>query len=237
MKTVPLPTPDEVHVWFGTLAVEPQELARLQRFLSPDERKRAERLLTPLLRERFVAGRGFLRETLGSYLELPPEEVVFAYGEHGKPYLPVESGQGLSFNLSHGGDAVLLAVARGRQMGIDIEKVRHDLPFQAMASRYFSPRERDELFGLPPDRQMHAFYRCWTRKEACLKGWGTGFSRPSDSLDIPFLTADPTAIVMKHPHSGESGVWWIADLPVPPGHLAALAVTGDAPIIRSFRAT
>ena len=66
------------------------------RVLSPDEARRAARLVFPRDRDRYVAARSRLRETVGEHLGVTPQAVRFRYGEHGRPDV-----DGLHFNLSH----------------------------------------------------------------------------------------------------------------------------------------
>ena len=224
------PAAGEVHIWFNALDLQGAELARREQYLSPDERARADRLLDRRTRDRFVAGRGFLRETLARYLGLKPVDLHFAPEEHGKPGL---AGSGsLSFNLSHADDCAILAVAFDRAVGIDLERMRDDLQFREMAQQFYSSRERTELFSLPRDRQRAAFFRCWTRKEAYLKGCGSGFSQPTDSFDISLLPGHPPALIEHRSAPGEVSRWTIVDIPVPEGYCAALAVEGGYPLIR-----
>ncbi|KAF0221769.1 MAG: 4'-phosphopantetheinyl [Geobacteraceae bacterium] len=235
MNRVPTPAAGEVHIRFIHLDREPGELARLERFLSPDERIRAGRLRDRQARDRFVAGRGFLRETLAGCLGREPERLRLAVGEHGKPSLAGEEGsKGLRFSLSHAEDLAILAVARDCEIGVDLERMRDNVPFRQMAQRFFSPRERDELFTLPPPLQLPAFFRCWTRKEAYLKGCGTGFSQPSDCFAVTLLPGHPPALMEHLTSPGEPARWRIVDIAVPDGCCAALAAEGETPVIRCF---
>jgi 4'-phosphopantetheinyl transferase len=227
-----IPVAGEVHIRFGSLDLQGAELARRERYLSPDERVRADRLLDRQTRDRFVAGRGFLRETLARYLGREPVDLRFATGEHGKPGLvEAPGGSSLCFNLSHADGSAILAVAGNREVGIDLERMREELQFREMAQQFYSLRERTELFSLPPDLQLAAFYRCWTRKEAYLKGCGRGFSQPSDSFDMSLLPGHPTALVEHRSTPGAASRWTIVDIPVPEGYCAALAVEGEIPVI------
>jgi 4'-phosphopantetheinyl transferase len=233
MNRPTLPAAGEVHIRFTHLDRHGADLAQLERFLSTAERARADRLLDRLTRDRFVAGRGFLRATLAEYLGLQPADLRFAAGEHGKPRLIEEAGSGsLRFNLSHADDRAILAVAGTSEVGIDLERVRDDLPFREMAQRFYSSRERAELFSLPEDRQLAAFFRCWTRKEAYLKGCGRGFSQPSDSFDISLLPGHPPALLEHRTDPGAASRWKIVDIPVSESYCAALAVEGELPVVR-----
>lgn len=233
MNRPELPASGEVQVRAAPLDRPGAELARLERLLSADELARAGRLLDRLARDRFIAGRAFLRETLAGYLGEEPAAVGLAAGEFGKPCLAdPEQGGRLRFNLSHAGDRLLLAVAADREVGIDLELVREGLPLLEMAERFFSPRERAELFSLPPGQLPAAFYRCWTRKEAYLKGSGSGFSQPSDGFDVSLLPGHPPALLAHRRSPAEPARWSLIDLPVPEGYRAALAAAGGTPVIR-----
>jgi 4'-phosphopantetheinyl transferase len=195
--------------------------------LSPDERARADRLLRRQARERLVAGRLFLRRTLGHCLGLDPADILLESNEWGKPRLGGEqAASGLCFNLSHSDDWAILALSRGAELGVDIELVREDLEFVPIARRYFSPREREELFSLPEEEQRAAFYCCWTRKEAYLKGVGRGLSIPTDSFDVSLLPGHPPCLTGHCLDPAEIDRWSLADIPLPPGLCGALAVKG-----------
>ena len=104
-----LAEPGEVHAWRIPLDLSGTLIDRLAPTLAPDELARADRLRVPRGRERFIAGRGALRDILGRYLGVPADRLSFLYGGRGKPALP---GSGLEFNLTHSGGLALLAVAR-----------------------------------------------------------------------------------------------------------------------------
>jgi len=223
----------EVHVIRFSLDKEKVELHRLQRFLSPDELARADRLRDGQTSKRFVAGRGTLREILGGYLALAPGSLKIEVGAFGKPKLAVGQGEsGLCFNLSHSGDLAILAVSSGCELGIDLELQQDDLLFQGMAAQYFSSSEQTELFSLPPEMQLAAFYRCWTRKEAYLKGCGSGFSLPANVCDVSLLHGQPPALLQHRTRPAEPARWHLMDLTAPDGYYAALAVRGAVPVIR-----
>jgi 4'-phosphopantetheinyl transferase len=71
-------------------------------------------------RDRFVSGRGQLRELLASYLGEPPGKLRFRYSSYGKPAL---SGFELHFNVSHSGGLALLAFSTDHEIGVDDVRV------------------------------------------------------------------------------------------------------------------
>ncbi|MBC8017430.1 MAG: 4-phosphopantetheinyl transferase family protein, partial [Verrucomicrobia bacterium] len=117
-----------------------------------------------------------------------------------------------------------LALAERCQLGIDLEQLREDLPFKAMAQQFFSRREQADLFSLPAGLQPAAFYRCWTRKEAYLKGVGSGFSQPADLCDVSLLPDQPPALLAHRSDPEQPSKWSLIDLDVPIGFCAALAI-------------
>ncbi|QWV95382.1 4'-phosphopantetheinyl transferase superfamily protein [Geomonas oryzisoli] len=201
---------------------------RLIGFLSQDELRRGARLLDPEKRELFLVGRGLVREILADLVGEEPGRLVFAEGEFGKPSLVAgQAAEGLRFNVSHSGGQLLIAACYGAEIGVDLEEIRQELAFRPMAERYFSVREREELFGLDPRQQLEAFYRCWTRKEAYMKATGSGFSQPSTGFDVSLRPGEPAALLGHGAEPAELGRWRLVDLPVPSGYCAALALNSS----------
>jgi len=241
VKHPSLPGPGTVHVWQASLAVDDARLDALREHLSPEEDARGARLLDPLAKRRFWAGRGILRSILASYLSADPADIRFGTGPSGKPFLQAEppprvpslsrggTGWGwvsshLSFNLSHSHDLLVLAVTPGDEIGVDVEVMRDDLDFAPLARTCFSAAEQETLFGLPAELQRVAFYRCWTRKEAYLKGTGSGFSRSSTLFDVTLRSGDEAALVEHREFPADVINWRLYDLDVLSGYCASLAV-------------
>jgi len=233
-----VPARGQVHLRLVSLSCNAHELERLQGFLTEDELQRCTRLIDPERRDRAIAGRGLLRELLAGYLGEKPEELLLSEGEFGKLHLSdhLESDS-LSFNLSHAGNHLLLAVCVGCEVGVDLELVREDLDFRPMAERYFSERERRELFSLPQEEQRAAFYRCWTRKEAYLKGTGTGFSQPANAFDVSLLPQHPPQLLEHRGAPAEVERWSIRDIVLPGEYCGAVAMEGENLELKTFFAT
>ena len=109
---------------------------------------------------------------LGATLGRPPEQVAFAYGDHGKPRLAVTDSGPVEFNLAHSHGLALCAVTVGRVIGIDIEAVRAFDNAERIIDRFFSTHEQAEFLALPDAERVAAFFRGWSRKEAFLKAIG-----------------------------------------------------------------
>ncbi len=195
-------------------------------FLSGEERERAARFHFERDRGRYTVCRSVLRELLAGYLDAAPEGIEFRYGPAGKPELTEGS---LRFNVSHSHDLALIAMARERELGVDIERVRAGVEREGIAERFFSPGEVAELRAVAVEERDEAFFRCWTRKEAYVKARGGGLSIPLDSFDV---TLGRERAVLSR--AVDAKRWTLTTLDPAPGYAAALVVEGSAERLRCF---
>jgi 4'-phosphopantetheinyl transferase len=216
-----------VHVWWARPSMAGP---RLQHLLDPLERRRLAGLARQSDRDRFVAGCGILRLLLSGYLDQPPESVVIVRtcrtcgGPHGKPRLTGSSR--LRLSLAHAGGRLVIAVALGHRVGVDVEPVRPDLAVGELTGQALTPGEAAELArsggGAHPAER---FLTYWTRKEATLKAIGLGLVVPLRSFRVsgpgepPRITAWPAAPGLARRIS-------LHDLGPGAGHVASLAVAG-----------
>jgi 4'-phosphopantetheinyl transferase len=218
---------DEVHVWRVSLDKPAPQIDSFLHTLAADELTRAERFYFQRDRERFIIAHGVLRAVLGLYLNRAPERLSFCYHSHGKPALVRESAEDqLRFNMSHSHGVALYAVARGREVGVDLEFIRRDLEVEQIAERFFSRRELSTLRALPTELRKEAFFLCWTRKEAYIKARGEGLSLPLDQFDVSLIPGEPAALLSTRPDSQEALRWSLQELTLASGYVAALAVEG-----------
>ena len=224
-----VPGSDEVHVWRAGLDQLSSKTHDYRLTLAADEQARADRFYFQKDRDHFIVARGVLRAILGRYLNKTPRSLVFDYNSHGKPALvsPPESDQ-IRFNVSHSDGVALYAITRGRELGIDVERIRSDVQVAEIAERFFSRREIAVLRALPTDSQRHAFFLGWTRKEAYLKARGDGLSIALDQFDVSLTPGEPAALLSTRPDSSEAPRWSLHDLVVSPDFAAALAVEGQS---------
>ncbi len=133
--------------------------------LPATERERAAQIARPGARERWVASRWALRSVLSRYLDREPAEIELGFGERGKPML-ADPDAPLRFNLSHSGELALIAVAREREVGVDVQ-----------------------LVGARPAE----FYAEWTRREAIAKCHGAGLWAPLPDSPVAVAPLDAGA--------------------------------------------
>jgi 4'-phosphopantetheinyl transferase len=219
---------NEIHIWRARLEADEQEYTRLKSLLNEEESSRANRFVFPHDRQHFTIARGTLRDLLGKYLHCLPEEIKFQTSEYGKPSLADRSG--VRFNLSHSYDLAVYVFSVGRELGIDLEKIRSEFATGEIADRYFSANERRELRALPEEQRTEAFFLCWTRKEAYVKALGDGLQMPLDTFDVS-LTPGALATL----RSSDSHRWSIRSFLPGLGYAASVVVEGQLPSIRFFR--
>ena len=131
------------------------------------------------------------------------------------------------FNVSHSGGIALLAFVRGREIGIDVEQVRSDFDLEAIARRFFSAHEQDQLFALAAETRIEAFFRCWTRKEAYIKATGDGLSLPLSQFDVSLASGEGNVLLATRPDASEAERWLLREIPASAGFVAAVCVQGQ----------
>ncbi|MEK8146434.1 4'-phosphopantetheinyl transferase superfamily protein [Streptomyces sp. M10(2022)] len=154
------------------------------------EKERAARLRRQEDRESYLAAHVGLRLLLGAYLgTLPPECRCTGCRAHRAAGRTDARGARRS--------GALLALARRRALPAGLRR-DHDRCGRGAGSCSRrrrgtrggpAPRECAEVLALPPALRARAFTRLWTRKEAYLKGLGTGLNR-LPSLDCLGGTAE-----------------------------------------------
>src|SRR4051812_48546484 len=225
----------EVHVWRASLAASPGELAGFEAILSADERTRAARFRFDVHRHRFIAGRGIQRQLLARYLDADPATLRYRLAEHGKPALDgPHAAANLRFNVSNSDDGLLIALALGRELGVDLEAVHPVVDRDAVARRFFSAPENEVYDTVPDDARDLAFFTCWTRKEAYIKAVGEGLSMPLDRFDVTLRPGEPAHLLRTRGNPDEAARWTLRELHPGPGWLAALAVEGGGWSLRLF---
>jgi 4'-phosphopantetheinyl transferase len=196
--------------------------------LSQDERRRAEQFQLEAPRRRFVITRVALRRLLSQYLDVPAADVSLAYGPRGKPMLGgTTAGGSLQFNLAHTHDLALVAVTRGCDIGVDVERLRAVSHLESIARRYFHPSEVSEILKAPVESRNEAFLRCWTAKEAVIKAVGTGLTDSLAEFCIPVAASSGAWIDMPIRAYDASKRCWLERLSPSENSIAAVAFVGE----------
>ena len=216
---------NEVQLWRAALDVDPETLDVLRSLLCADERESSRSFRFERDRVRFTAARGWLRQLLAAYLDADPAELRFDKGVNGKPRLSAAGSAWLRFNVSHSEDVAVYAVSCGHEVGVDIERVRDDLPIESIAQRFFADRELDALRGSPPRLRQRAFFEHWVRKEAYLKAVGLGLDTPLNSVEV-LPAASGTVRVLESMPPASRRAWSVHTFDAGAEYAAAVAVEG-----------
>lgn len=192
----------------------------LHSLLSPDETERAARYHHPNDQLRFGYTRGLLRVLLGQYTNQSPNRIEFVAGINRKPELT--GSVGWHFNVSHSAHWVLIALGKV-PVGVDLERINPDFPFQDVLQASFGPSEQRYINACSDARS--GFYQLWTRKEALVKATAQGLD---DTFDrVPSLPG-------VHRVAGKGGGWTVRSFTVADGYPAAVAYADSAPVPPQF---
>lgn len=228
---------DEIHVWAAPLSVESEFLEVFARTLSPDEKARAYRFKFEKHRNRFIAGRGFLRKILGRYLQINPEDLRFDYSTNGKPgFASGFADGGIHFNLAHSEELAIIAVTHIGPVGVDVECVRAMKDMDQLVARFFSTRENELFQKVPADEKPAAFFNLWTRKEALLKATGEGITRSLSLVEVSFLAGEPARLVAVAGDAEKAKEWCLKELAPAAGFVGAVAAKSTRVNIKAFAA-
>jgi 4'-phosphopantetheinyl transferase len=189
------PSATEVMVVYCTVPEgETAVIRSMLPLLSQDERERALRFRFGRDRAAFSCAHLLLRRCLEQITGRP--DWSFAEGPYGKPALPSALGSpALAFNISHTRGRVACALARGHEVGVDVETSDANVDHAGLAERNFSVREQRMLDGRTGADLAATFFSIWTMKEAVIKATGLGLQMPLDQftveVDRPAVRFDP----------------------------------------------
>jgi 4'-phosphopantetheinyl transferase len=159
-----------IHVWIIEINSQLPVLHKLQQLLSSDEKAHAARFHQDKDAQQFIITRAILRILLADTLAVQPEDIHITTLGNKKPIL-AKNDKEVHFNVSHSGDRAIVAIAN-QAVGVDIEFLQAGFEYHSVAEYAFSDMEAASL-RLSND-PVQEFFRLWTRKEAFLKGLGTG---------------------------------------------------------------
>lgn len=177
-------------------AIADDEWPKLAGLLDEAEAARAQRFAFDDDRRAYVAAHALLRARLSERsTNISPCDWRFDATPHGKPYLRAPQHDGLKVSLSHTRGMAAIAIASGREIGVDVESALTPRNAVGVADRYFAPEEAALLRAeSDPIAQSEIFFAIWTLKEAVLKADGRGLARGLDSfvvrLSPPVITSD-----------------------------------------------
>ena len=228
---------NRIDLWQVDLASDQAGLC--ESVLSADESLRADKFAFAKDRDTFVRSRGALRLILARYLPCQAGELQFQYNEHGKPRLQFPAIGDLGFNLSHSRDEALVAIARDRNIGVDLNILPgtsdQNPDWVPVAKRSFSSAEQALLFALPAASQERMFYLVWSQKEAYTKGIGEGYRYGFQRFTVAVDARGGTGLIADEKNPRFVGVWQLTRVDTGRDSIAVLAYDGpQTPRIRQL---
>jgi 4'-phosphopantetheinyl transferase len=220
---------DMVHVWRIPVEANAGVAIDFSHLLTPMEQARASRFTRDEDRLRFQLGRAATRCILARYLGMPTGKVGIDLDAVGKPKLSsstVPLDRIIQFNLSHSGSWIVAAFAHSFPVGIDVETVKADRATEDLIAYVMSDNERRVLQTLPKHKQPAAFFKCWTSKEALVKGLGVGLSIPLKAIEV-CLDPDQPAQLIAAPSEFCPSDWRLHTLGFSQDYAATLAVAAQ----------
>jgi 4'-phosphopantetheinyl transferase len=174
--------PDSAEVWLADVDVAGPALDRVALQLSlatAQDTARQATLHDPRERERWLRARIILRLLLAVHIGLDAARRPFIVSATGKPAIAGDAGP--AFSIAHSGALVLIGIAAGAGIGVDVE-VRDDASVDDLRRRAIEAAASALVPEVPlPPTGARRFMQAWTRLEALAKASGQGIG--------PLLTA------------------------------------------------
>jgi 4'-phosphopantetheinyl transferase len=209
---------------------------RLRSWLQPEETTRADNYKDMDARAAFLIGRGMARTMLAEVTGVAPGDWRFTEGPHGRPEI-ASPDTPYRFNLAHSHGMIACAIARGRDIGVDVEYLDRPDSSHDVAQRACSPDELEDIASAPDDGRKERFLTYWTLKEAYLKARGLGIS--VHLADVAFTVHTGEPVFVPRGSLADVDTRWLFRLAQPgPRHLVAVATDtrlATAPNIRFQR--
>lgn len=119
---------------------------------------------------------------LAKRLNLTPDDIHIKYTIHNRPYIEHSN---IDFNISHCNEYVIFALSIKSKIGIDIEYNDPRINAIELGSIVFSDYEQNLI-----QNNTSSFFKIWTKKEALIKAYGTGFG--TDDYKLTKLNLEAT---------------------------------------------
>jgi 4'-phosphopantetheinyl transferase len=226
MDMIIQPTSAEIHVWltFCEAISEEHLLVAYRELLNAAEKEEESRFYSPRDRHRYLVTRALVRTVLSRYASVDPKDWVFSRDAYGRPHIlnPQAADARLSFNVSHAQGLIVLGVAKGRSLGVDVENFAKCNVSIDIANHYFAPQEVTALHEVPRHQQQYRFFEYWTLKESYIKARRMGCSIPLDRFSFHFSDDHAVDLVINQESGDDSSRWQFWQFRPTSEHLLAI---------------
>ena len=230
MPVTPQNHKTSITIWYCHLAqrFEQTQLEDWASWLSPEETARMNRFHRNEHRVRFLVSHAMTREVIARHGSVCPGGIEFGAFAQGKPYITrPDNLQTIHFNLTHSHDMAAVAISEGHPLGLDLEWLGRRGPDIALADRYFTQREYQDILCQPTQARHQHLLRYWTLKEAYIKAEGWGLSAGLDSFEFTLSESKPPRLHIRKPDAAPRHTWQFQQFTLLDAYLVAIA--GVAP--------
>jgi 4'-phosphopantetheinyl transferase len=122
----------------------------------------------------------------------------------------------------------LVGVTIGREIGVDVERLREVRHAEHIARRYFHAAEIAAIAAAPASERNTTFLRIWTGKEALLKALGAGITGTLSAFHVPVAEDTAAGVTVDMPTRSPAGceACWLRWLELDSDYVASVAVVG-----------
>ncbi|XP_052795486.1 L-aminoadipate-semialdehyde dehydrogenase-phosphopantetheinyl transferase-like [Mya arenaria] len=217
------------------------EWIRAAQCVQPEEKQRIGKFVFKRDAKASMVGRLMLRKMIHRVTKISYKDIHLSRTDKGKPFLTntlPEGVQGLSFNVSHHGNLVVLAGDTLGNVGVDVMKLSAPVGARSI-SEFFNTMQRqftEEEWrcirqGQDDEAQLAIFYRLWCLKESYVKALGVGIGFEVKRLNFDLhdpLTEEGKMVTSTTLHvDGEGTRGWGFQETLLEGHCIAVAHRKD----------
>jgi 4'-phosphopantetheinyl transferase len=128
--------------------------------------------------------------------------------------------------LTHSHGKALIAVAKNRNVGIDLEKVRLGVDVLSLARRFLSNRDISFIESGEPGQRHQRFLQAWVAREAVFKAIGTGVTFPLHCDHLELASDGTTGHLILGDGKSDGAIRPIRFLPLDADWIGAVAADG-----------
>lgn len=121
-----------------------------------------------------ITGTLLLKKMADKFMDGAKMDVYATKNEKPKAFI---DGTEISVSFSHTDDAIVAAVSKSLNVGVDMEREERKV-HDRLSKRMYSPNEDNGLY------EENSLIRIWTFKEAALKMIGTGLRKPMKHVAV-----------------------------------------------------
>lgn len=173
--------------------------------LSEDEHARWQAFKFDRHAREYLTTRALVRTALSACHPIAPGAWRFDLNAYGKPAPGPECG--LCFNLTNAPHLVACLIARGIEVGVDLEPFERAGKIAELAPDVFSPLELGQLAALSDTEKLNRALRLWTLKEAYIKARGMGLALPLNKFSFLFGGREGIHLELDPSVDDEPGYW------------------------------